>query len=260
MSEVNNNQKITEEMIAVVKSLIGNKEEVNIEWLKTVTQYPLTVISRIVIQSLNLVVLEGIVITKGKAERKLAQKQLDAQTTIDRESFRKSPVKIDMMKLREKLWTVNLPERVFGQERHQFCPIWSFLEESQSAIVLRYDWITRLESLISAKTFINSRIIKAKNIMNELGENYKNRASVIFAKTIPRDSIFEKNKSIWIMFLVSLIEGGVRLEGLNMINILSLSTKFRSRELAYNAMNEYISLVNYLVNEPLLFEEVIIAK
>ena len=60
------------------------------------------------------------------------------------------------------------------------------------------------------------------------------------------------------MFLVSAIEGGVKLEGLNMLNVLTISTKFKSRENAYEAFNEYIELINFLVSDPSVFEEVIV--
>ena len=45
-----------------------------------------------------------------------------------------------------------------------------------------------------------------------------------------------------------------------MINILKLSTRFRSREKAYDALNEYIQLVQYLINESSMFEEVILIQ
>lgn len=252
-------QLITDDLINQIKSLIGSQDEVNLEWLKTVTQLPATIISKIAIQNLGMVVLEGTIFKKEKAEKKLKQMQQEAQATVDRESFRKGPVKIDMMKLREKLWTVMFEERILGQERHQYCPIWTFLEnDSSSTIILRYDWILRLEEGIKNKIYINFQTVKISSLMNEMGESFKDKARVIFAKTYPRDSIFAKNKPVWIMFLVTIIEGGVKIEGLNMINVLTLSTKFKSRELAYDALNEYIELINFLVSDPSLFEEIVI--
>ncbi|NHJ84053.1 MAG: hypothetical protein FK734_01240 [Asgard group archaeon] len=260
MAEKEKTIEITSEMIDYINKLMGNQDEVNLEWIKAVTQLPTAVISRIIIQNLGLVVLEGMIYSKEKAERKLKQMQEDAQAEVDRETFRKGPVRIDMMKLREMLWTIMLNERIAGQTRHQFCPIWIFLEQdSSTSIILRYDWITRLDSLIKNNDFNNLRIINAESIINELGENYRNKSRIIFAKTIPRDSVFDRNKSIWISFLVSITENGVRLEGLNMLNVLSLSSRFRSREKAYAALNVYIELVNYLVSDPSIFEEVIIA-
>ncbi len=251
--------KITEEMLSSIKELIGNRDEVSLEWIKTVTQLPVGAISRVVIQKLGMVVLEGTVYSKPKAERKLVQMQQDAQAIVDREEFRKGPVNIDMKSLREKLWTVMLNEKIMGQERHQYCPIWIFLEQdSSSSIILRYDWIIRLDEIIAKKGFQNLRVIEVKSLENEFGENYKGKARVVFARTFPRDSLLAKNKPVWVMFLVSTIEGGVKLEGLNMTNVLTLSTKFRSRERAYAALSMYIELVNFLVSDPTIFEEVIV--
>ncbi|MBN1328208.1 MAG: hypothetical protein JXA54_01930 [Candidatus Heimdallarchaeota archaeon] len=252
---------ITEEMVNIVKSLIADNDEVNVQWLKTVTQMNITTISRIIIQNLGMIVLEGIIYTKEKAERKLKQKQEEAKAQVDRESFRKGPVKIDTMVLREKLWTVNLPERMHGLERHQFCPIWAFLEQDFStAIILRYDWLSRFETAIKSQMFSKTRIIKAKDILNEYGENLQGKAKAIFAKTYPRDSMLDKNQPLWVLFMISLNEGGVKLEGLDMINVLSLSTKFRSREKAYSMLNEYIELINFIVNDPSIFEEIIVIE
>jgi len=248
-------------MISSIKELIGNRDEVSLEWLKTVTQLPIAAISKVIIQKLGMVVLEGTVYSKPKAERKLIQMQQDAQAVVDREQFRKGPVYIDMVNLREKLWTVMFNERVIGQERHQFCPIWKFLEEdSSSSISLRYDWILRLDELIANKELNNLRLIEANSIENEYGENYKGKTRVIFAKTHPRNSIFAQNKPIWIMFLISFKEGGVKLEGLNMINVLTLSTKFRSREKAYEGLSVYIELINFLVSDPSIFDEIIVVS
>ncbi|MBK5113962.1 MAG: hypothetical protein KGD59_05960 [Candidatus Heimdallarchaeota archaeon] len=259
MTSKEKEEKITEEMISSIKELIGNRDEVSLEWLKTVTQLPLGAISRVIIQKLGMVVLEGTVFSKIKAERKLIQMQQDAQSVVDREQFRKGPVNIDMVSLREKLWTAMFNERIMGQERHQYCPIWKFLEDdSSSSIILRYDWIIRLDELIAKKEFNKLRVIEASSLENEFGENYKGKARVVFAHTFPRDSIFAKNKPIWVMFLVSTMEGGVKLEGLNMTNILTLSTKFRSRERAYDALSVYIELINFIVSDPSIFEEVIV--
>ncbi|HUT82987.1 MAG TPA: hypothetical protein VMZ29_17455 [Candidatus Bathyarchaeia archaeon] len=254
-------ETITEEMIATVRNLIGDNEEVNIQWLKTVTQMNISTISRIIIQNLGMIVLEGIIYTLDKAERKLKQKQDDAKAQVDRESFRKGPVRIDTMVLRERLWTVNLPERMHGLERHQFCPIWAFLEQDFStSIILRYDWLSRLEVALKSKTFSKSRTIKAKEILNEFGEDYRGKAKAIFAKTYPRDTMLDKNQPLWVLFMISIVDGGVKLVGLDMINVLSLSTKFRSRERAYNMLNEYIELINFLVSDPSIFEEIIIIE
>jgi len=252
-------QKITEEMLSSIKELIGNRDEVSLEWIKTVTQLPIGAISRVVIQKLGMVVLEGTVYSKPKAERKLEQMQQDAQAIADREDFRKGPVNIDMKTLREKLWTVMLNEKIMAQERHQYCPIWIFLEQdSSSSIILRYDWIIRLDEIIAKKGFQNLRVIEVESLENEFGEDHKGKARVVFARTFPRDTLFAKNKPVWVMFLVSTIEGGVKLEGLNMTNVLTLSTKFRSRERAYDALSMYIELVNFLVSDPTIFEEVIV--
>jgi hypothetical protein len=252
-------QKITEEMISSIKELIGNRDEVSLVWLKTVTQLPMGAISRVIIQKLGMVVLEGTVYSKIKAEKKLIQMQQDTQSVVDREQFRKGPVNIDMVSLREKLWTAMFSERIMGQERHQYCPIWKFLEDdSSSNIILRYDWIIRLDEFIAKKEYNNLRVIEANSLENEFGENYKGKARVVFARTFPRDSIFAKNKPIWVMFLVSTMEGGVKLEGLNMTNVLTLSTKFRSRERAYDALSVYIELINFIVSDPTIFEEVIV--
>ena len=252
-------ETITEEMLSSIKELIGDRDEVSLEWIKTVTQLPVGAISRVVIQKLGMVVLESTVYSKSKAERKLAQMQQDAQAVVDREEFRKGPVNIDMKALREKLWTVMLNEKIMAQERHQYCPIWIFLEQdSSSSIILRYDWIIRLDELIAKKGFQNLRVIEVDSLENEFGENYKGKARVVFARTYPRDSLFAKNKPVWVMFLVSTFEGRVKLEGLSMTNVLTLSTKFRSRERAYAALSMYIELVNFLVSDPTIFEEVIV--
>jgi len=252
-------KKITDEMISSIKELIGNRDEVSLEWLKTITQLPVAAISRVVIQSLGMVVLEGTIYSKAKAEKKLVQIQEVAQAEVDREEFRKGPVNIDMKSLREKLWTVMFNERIMGQERHQYCPIWIFLEQdNSSSIILRYDWIIRLDEMIAKKEFNNLRVMEVDSLENEFGENHKGKARAIFARTFPRDSLFAKNKPIWVMFLVSSIEGGVKLEGLDMINVLTLSTKFRSRERAYKALSLYIELVNFVVSDPTIFEEVLI--
>ncbi len=253
--------KITEEMISSIKELIGNRDEVSLEWLKIVTQLPIAAISKVIIQKLGMVVLEGTVYSKPKAERKLIQMQQEAQAEVDREHFRKGPVNIDMVSLREKLWTVMFNEKIMGQERHQFCPIWKFLEEdTSSSIILRYDWILRLDELIAKQQLNNLRILKAKSIENEFGENFKGKARTIFAKTFPRNSIFAQGKPIWVLFLVSYLEGVVKLEGLNMINVLTLSTKFRSRERAYEGLSVYIELINFLVSDPSIFEEIIVCS
>ncbi|NHK30228.1 MAG: hypothetical protein FK730_02675 [Asgard group archaeon] len=254
-------EPINQETIENIRNLIGNQDEVNLEWLKTVTQLSLPQLSQIIIKHLGMVVLEGTIYSKVKAEKKLKQMQEDAQASIDRESFRKGPVKIDMMQLREKLWTIMLPEKILGQNRHQFCPIWTFLEnEEMSSIILRYDWIVRLEKAIKKKTYNNLRLIEAKTIMNELGEEYRGKAKAIFARTYARDSFYDKNKPVWIMFLVKVIESGVQVIGLDMINVLTLSSKFKSREVTYEGLNYYLELINFLVNDPTIFEEVIIAQ
>ncbi len=259
MASEEKEEKITEETVEYIKSLIGTREAVNLEWLKTVTQLPAATISKIVIQNLGMVVLEGTVFKRERAEKKLKQMQQEAQADVDRESFRKGPVEIDMMKLREKLWTVMFNERIFGSERHQYCPIWTFLEEdNSSSIILRYDWINRLEEGIKNNVFSNLRTIQILSLVNELGENFKDKARVIFARTFPRNSIFAEDKPVWIMFLITIMEGGVKIEGLNMINVQSISTKYKSRELAYDALNEYIELINFLVSDPSIFEEIII--
>ncbi|NHJ49971.1 MAG: hypothetical protein FK733_19420 [Asgard group archaeon] len=253
--------KPSEEKIESIRKLIGGRDEVNLEWLKTVTQLELHELSQIIIKDLGMVVLEGTVYSKVKAERKLKQMQEDAQASADREAFRKGPVKIDPMLMRETLWTVMLPRKVLGQNRHQFCPIWQFLENgNESNIILRYDWVDRLEKFIKNKEIANSQIIEADTIMNEMGVEYKGKSKAIFARTYPRDSFLNKNKPIWVIFLVNVVETGVKVEGLCMINVLSLSSKFRLRERAYAALNEYLELINLLVNEPSIFEEVIIVQ
>ncbi|MHA1211937.1 MAG: hypothetical protein ACTSSH_05695, partial [Candidatus Heimdallarchaeota archaeon] len=209
MTPSKDDQTAKNDNIATIKKLIAGKDEVNLEWLKTVTQLSLTEISKIIIQEFGMIVLEGVIYSKTKAERKLKQKQEDAKAIVDREDFRKGPVKIDMMQLREKFWTVYLPERIFGQERHQFCPIWAFLEgDLNGTIVLRYDWFDRLEKSIQNNVFSKSRKINALQILNEYGDDFKGKSKAIFAKTYPRDSLFEKNKPIWVIFLVSSIDGG----------------------------------------------------
>ncbi|NHJ40048.1 MAG: hypothetical protein FK731_08445 [Asgard group archaeon] len=252
---------INQAMIDNIKNLIGDQDEVNLEWLKTVTQLPLPQLSQIIIKHLGMVVLEGTVYSKIKAERKLKQMQEEAQASADRETFRKGPVRIDMMLLREKLWTVMLPEKILGQERHQFCPIWTFLENDEmSSIVLRYDWIVRLEKAMKNKAFNKLRVLKAETILNEMGEEFSGKAKAIFARTYPRDSFYDKNKPVWIMFLVNIIESGVQVIGLSMINVLTISSKFRLREKAYDALNYYLELINFLVNDTSIFEEVIIVQ
>ncbi len=254
-------EPITEDMINTVRNLIADNDEVNIQWLKTVTQMNITTISRIVIQNLGMIVLEGTIYTKEKAERKLRQKQEEAKAQVDRESFRKGPVRIDPMILREKLWTVNLPERLHGFERHQFCPIWAFLEQDFStSIILRYDWLSRFEAAIKNNSYNKIKTIEALEILNEFGESFKGEAKAIFAKTYPRNSMLDKNQPVWVLFIIAIVEGGVKLVGLDMINVLSLSTKFRSRERAYDMLSEYIELINFLVSDPSIFDEVIVIE
>lgn len=243
-----------------IKQLIGDNDEVNLEWLKTVTQLSAAVISKIVIQELGMVVLDGRIYSKEKAERRLEQLQTTAQSEIDKETFRKGPVEIDMMTLREKLWTANFPDRVLGQERHQFCPIWSFLEGQASSIILRYDWITRFENSVKEKEFSKVTTYQLVELINEMGIDFRTKGKVIFAKSKPRNSIFGKEKEIWVMFLITQSEGGIKVEGLDMVNVLTLSTVFKSRERAYKALNEYIELINYLVSDPSIFKEVIIGQ
>ena len=103
MSQNEKDIEITDELINQIRLLIQDKDEINLEWLKTVTQLPATVVSKIIIQDFGMVVLEGMIVSKEKAERKLKQMQETAQATVDREAFRKGPVRIDMMLLREKL-------------------------------------------------------------------------------------------------------------------------------------------------------------
>ena len=256
MAESSNAQD--KELTEAIKKLIGNKDEVNLEWLKTVTQATPADISRIVIQSLGMVVLDGTIYSKTKAERRLQQMQETARNVVDREAFRKGPVEIDMMGLREKLWTARFPLKILGQERHQFCPISSFLEGQSSAIILRYDWMTRFEAALENQSYNKITNYDLTELINEMGEDYKGKAQVIFTKTYPRDTALGKNKSLWIMFLVTQTEGGIKLVGLDMVNVLSLSTLFRSRELAYEALNNYIELINFLVSDPSLFEEIIV--
>ncbi len=243
-----------------IRNLIGNKDEINLEWLKTVTQASAAEISKLIIQEFGLVVLDGMIYSKEKAERKLKQMQESAQTVVDREAFRKGPVDIDMMKLRERLWTARFSEKILGQKRHQFCPIWAFLEGQSSSIILRYDWISRLDKAEKDGLYTNLKTYDLVELIDEIGENYKGRARVVFAKTHPRNTTLFNNKSMWILFLVAEAEGGIRLEGLDMINILTLSTKFRSREVAFKCLSEYIEFINFIVNDPSIFEEVIIAK
>jgi len=260
MSTEKNDQNSKEGLKENIRNLIGDKDEVNLEWLKTVTQAAPADISKIIIQDLGLVVLDGMIYSKEKAERKLKQMQESAQTVVDREAFRKGPVKIDMMRLREKLWTARFPEKVLGQDRHQFCPIWAFLEGQASSIVLRYDWIARLDKLAAEGQYSNLKEYELTELINEMGEDYRGKARVIFAKTYPRDTTLFKNKPVWILFLVAEAEGGIRLEGLDMTNILTLSTKFKSREIAFKCLSEYIEFINFFVNDPSIFEEVVIAK
>ncbi len=260
MSEEKNEQNRDEKLKENIRNLIGDKDEVNLEWLKTVTQASASDISKIIIQEFGLVVLDGTIYSKEKAEKKLQQMQKSAQSVVDREVFRSGPVNIDMMKLREKLWTARFPEKVLGQERHQFCPIWAFLEGQSSSVVLRYDWIVRLDKAVEEGLYPNITNYELNELINEMGENYKGRARVIFAKTHPRNTTLFKNKPMWVLFLVAEAEGGIRLEGLDMINILSLSKKFRSREIAFKCLNEYIEFINFIVNDPSIFQEIIIAK
>ena len=62
---------ISQETIDNIRNLIGNQDEVNLEWLKTVTQLPLQQLSQIIIKHLGMVVLEGTIYSKIKAERKI---------------------------------------------------------------------------------------------------------------------------------------------------------------------------------------------
>ncbi|MFW9924472.1 MAG: hypothetical protein ACFFDW_14405 [Candidatus Thorarchaeota archaeon] len=247
-----------EAIIERIRKLIADKEEVNLEWLKTVTQIPPAIISKIVIQELGMVVLDGRIYSKEKAERRLQQIQQTAQLQVDREAFRKGPVYLDMVSLREKLWTARFPMRILGQERHQFCPIWSFLEEQASSIILRYDWKTRFENHLSQGTFNNMKTYELTELINDLGDNFKGKGYVIFAHTENKDTVFGKGHEMWVMFLVIQQESGIRVEGLDMVNILSLSTLFRSRELAYKALNEYLEMINFIVSDPSIFDQVII--
>ncbi|MHA1442049.1 MAG: hypothetical protein ACTSPK_09330 [Candidatus Heimdallarchaeota archaeon] len=257
---IDQGSKSQEEITKTIKTLIGDKDEVNLEWLKTVTQLPATEISKIIIQEMGMVILDGHIYSQEKAERKLKQMQEQAQAVVDKESFNKGPVSIDMMKLRERLWTATFPERVLGQERHQFCPIWSILEESESSILLRYDWLSRLEDSIAQGAFGSSKKISLRELIDYNGVDNKEKAKVIFAKTKPRKTLFSENESIWVIFLISIAEGGIRVEGLDMVNVLKISTKFRSREIAYEAMNVFVELINLLVNDTAIFEEVIICE
>ncbi|HUU78144.1 MAG TPA: hypothetical protein VMX55_07325 [candidate division Zixibacteria bacterium] len=258
---MDNEKKISqtnEILMENIKRLIAGKDEINLEWLKAVTQAPPALISKIIIQELGMVVLDGRIYSKEKAERRLQQMQDTARSQVDREAFRKGAVEIDMMTLREKLWTARFPERILGQQRHQFCPIWNFLEGQSSSIILRYDWLTRFEKYLSDNSFKKITVYELEELINELGENFKGKAKVVFAKTNPRDTVFNKDTSLWVLFLVSLSDSGIRLEGLDMVNILTISTKFKSRELAYKALNEYIELVNFIVSDPTIFEEIIV--
>ena len=259
MSTENNNQK-SDTLKENIRNLIVDKDEVNLEWLKTVTQASAADISKIVIQELGRVVLDGTIYSKDKAERKLKQMQEIAQTSVDREAFRKGRVEIDMMRLRERLWTARFPEKILGQDRHQFCPIWAFIEGQSSSIVLRYDWISRLDKAIESNSYNNLKRYELTELINELGEDYRGRARVIFAKTLPRDTTFSKNKPLWVLFLVAEGDNGIKLEGLDMMNILKLSTKFRSREVAFKCLSEYLELVNFVVSDPSIFDEIIIAQ
>lgn len=260
MSTNKNRKNRDKKLKESIRNLIGNKDEINLEWLKTVTQASGAEISKLIIQEFGLVVLDGMIYSKEKAEKKLKQMQESAQTVVDRETFRTGPVNIDMMKLREKLWTARFPEKVLGQNRHQFCPIWAFLEGQNSSIVLRYDWISRLDKAAEEGLYTNLKTYELNELINEIGEDFKGKARVIFAKTHPKNTTLFKNKPIWVLFLVAEAEGGIRLEGLDMINILSLSTKFKSREVAFKCLSEYIEFINFIVNDPTIFEEVIIAK
>jgi hypothetical protein len=253
--------EITDEMVKNIRELIAGRDEINLEWLHRVTQIPLTVISQIAIQKLGMVVLEGNILTKEKAERKLEQMQTMAQSEVQREAFLKEPVSIDMMALRENLWTAMFSQRLFGQYRHQFCPIWVFLEETNaSQILLATDWLKRFEDTFSSNKIPKAEKITADEIINEMGENFKGKAKIIFAQTKPRDSLFGQDKSVWVMFLITERETGIKLEGLNMINVLTLSTKFRSRERAFKAFDQYLELINFLVSDPSQFQEVILAE
>ncbi|MHA1125395.1 MAG: hypothetical protein ACTSO7_13615 [Candidatus Heimdallarchaeota archaeon] len=257
---IDQGSKSQEEITKTIKSLIGDRDDVNLEWLKTVTQLPATEISKIIIQEMGMVILDGHIYSQEKAERKLKQMQDQAQAMVDKESFNKGPVNIDMMKLREKLWTVNFSERVLGQERHQFCPIWSVLEDSESSILLRYDWLSRLEESIAQGAFTTTKKLPVLALIDYQGIDYKGKAKVIFAKTKARKTLFANNEELWVIFLISEVEGGIRVEGLDMLNILKISTKFRSREIAYEAMNVYVELINLLVNDTNIFDEVIIGE
>lgn len=257
---IDQGSKSQEEITKTIKSLIGDKDDINLEWLKIVTQLPATEISKIVIQGMGMVVLDGRIYSQEKAERKLKQMQDQAQAVVDKESFNKGPVTIDMKKLREKLWTASFPERVLGQERHQFCPIWSFLEDNESSILLRYDWLSRLENAIAQGAFDTTKKLPLLELIDYNGEDYKGKAKVVIAKTRPRKSIFADNESLWVIFLISIAEGGIRVEGLDMVNVLKISTKFRSREIAYEAMNIFVELINLLVNDTTIFEEVLIGE
>ncbi|MBD3191080.1 MAG: hypothetical protein GF308_10570 [Candidatus Heimdallarchaeota archaeon] len=262
MSEEERTEEISPDQVQKIRKLIGDRDEVNLEWLRAVTQIPSDIISKVIIQKLRMVVLDGTVFSKEKAEKRLKKMQKLAQAEVDREAHRKGPVDIDMMKLREKLWTANFPTRVLGQDRHQFCPIWVFLEDEETTnIFLRYDWFDRLNKAIEEGQFASVKEYELENLVNEWGEDYKGKAKVIFAKTKPRNSSFAgKNTSIWVMFLVSNENGKIKLEGFDMLNVLKLSAKFRSREKAYKAFNELMELVNFLVNDPSLFEEIIISS
>ena len=75
MSSKSKSKEITEEMVTTVKNLIGERDEVNLEWLLIVTQMPITTLSKIIIQKIGMVILEKTIYSKAKAEKKLRQKQ-----------------------------------------------------------------------------------------------------------------------------------------------------------------------------------------
>jgi hypothetical protein len=252
--------EITPEKIERVRQLIADRDEVNLEWLRVVTQFDVSTISRIVIREMGMVVLEGTILSQEKAEKRLLQKQQSAQEKIDREAFRQEEVELDMVKLREQLWTARFPDRVLGQDRHQFCPIWQHLQNESSAIILRYDWIKRLDKSIKNGEYNEIKEYELKQLIDHLGNDFKGQAWVIFAQTYPRDTVFGKNEEQWILFLIREDEGGLKLQGLDMLNVLKLSQKFRVRRNALRALDEYIELVHFVVTDPSVFQKVIIAK
>ena len=50
MSQDEKDIEITEEIINQIRLLIQDKDEINLEWLKTVTRLPAAVVSKIIIQ------------------------------------------------------------------------------------------------------------------------------------------------------------------------------------------------------------------